>query len=81
MSYAKSGIKKIPTIKQMFLDILITLKYIHVFERTNQKNPFYDFNSNTKLTNGVSRSTLLDRHILLLKFYDKNVSFSLVIDI
>lgn len=46
-----------------------------------KKNPFYDFNSNTKLTNGVSRSTLLDRHILLLKFYDKNVSFSLVIDI
>lgn len=79
MSYAKSGIKKIPTIKQMFLDILITLKYIHVFERTNQKT--HDFNSNTKLTNGVSRSTLLDRHILLLKFYDKNVSFSLVIDI
>lgn len=37
MSYAKSGIKKIPTIKQMFLDILITLKYIHVFETTNQK--------------------------------------------
>lgn len=37
MSYAKFGMKKIPTIKQMFLDFLVTLKYIHVFERTYQK--------------------------------------------
>lgn len=29
--------KKIPTIKQMFLDFLVTLKYIHVFGRTYQK--------------------------------------------
>lgn len=29
--------KKLPTIKQMFLDFLVTLKYIHVFERTYQK--------------------------------------------
>lgn len=40
MSYAKSGIKKkLPTIKQMFLDFLVTLEYIHVFERTYQKKP------------------------------------------
>lgn len=56
--------KKLPTIKRMFLDFLVTLKYIHVFERKYQKYPFYDFNYNTKLIHGVSRSTLLDRHIL-----------------